>query len=81
MGSQVRGVNLEKTESGTRPEGGLILKQVRGLNLEKTEAGTRRRGSHHTCPQTKRKSGGAAATLVLNLIGSREAQPPRLPST
>ena len=28
LGSQVRGVNLEKTESGTRPEGGLILKQV-----------------------------------------------------
>ena len=44
MGSQVRGLNLKKTEAGTRPEhlsSTSMESQVRGVNLKKTEAGTR----------------------------------------
>ncbi|CAE7896541.1 unnamed protein product, partial [Symbiodinium necroappetens] len=40
--TEVRGLNLEKTEAGTRPEGLSTTNmgsQVRGLNLEKTEDG------------------------------------------
>ena len=43
-GFQVRGLNLRKTEVGTRPErlsSTNMGVQVRGVNLKKTEAGTR----------------------------------------
>ena len=75
MGSQVRGLNPEKTEAGTRPEGLSTTNmgsQVPGLNLGKTEAGTRLEGLSTTNMWSQSEEGGygdKAGGLILKQYG------------
>ena len=78
MGVQVRGVNLKKTEAGTRPErlsSTNMGVQVRGVNLKKTEARPERLSSTNMgvpgawCQPEEDGGGDKAGALILNQYG------------